>query len=570
MEGAGTEKEAQAAQPARPGAWLDLRLIAILLVVAAGVRIWVVARTEVPARDSIGYIRYAWRLQHEQWAKVMRESERHPGYPISIYLASIPIRHFFSAPDALEMQLSAQIASSVAGVLLVLPMYFLGRALFDRTVGFWSALLFQCLPESGLVLSDGLSESVFLLFAVSGLLMAVHALQHGSLWRFAWCGLFGGLAFLTRPEGGLIVAITGLVLLAMQLSRAWRRPWRRVLLCGGSLMFAAVLTTSPFFLTIRRPTTQPSSLQVIEDLFQTIRGAVLRQRAEVPRLGESDHSTCLAGISSPRPMLACTFAVWWHNPDDPPSKRVGWGMRALLQETIKGFHYVTWLPALLGLCWFRDRLRVVPGAWVILILCALIALALWRVAVVVGYMSDRHTLLIVCCGTFWGVAGTQVIGRRLAELCHRFAAGQVTRWLAGNSHYWSTGLFLVLIASGLPRTLAPLHADRAGHRTAGLWLAEHAGPSDIVDDPFCWAHFYAGKVFLEGLALPPFTIRYIVLEKSKNPHSRLPSIPELRELAKRRGTLVYHCPLHRAGSKEEIEVFAVPNSAGTSSSPSRQ
>src|SRR5262249_8201450 len=160
------------------------------------------------------------------------------------------------------------------------------------------------------------------------------------------------------------------------------------------------------------------------------------------------------------------------------------------------------------------------------------------IAVVVGYMSDRHTLLIVCCGTFWGVAGMRVIGRRLAELCHRFAASQVTQRLTGNSDYWSTGLFLILIASGLPRTLAPLHAARAGHRTAGLWLAEHAGPSDIVDDPFCWAHFYAGKVFLEGMPLPAPTLRYIVLEKSTNPHSRLPSIPELRKLAEQRGTLV--------------------------------
>ena len=230
---------------------------------------------------------------------------------------------------------------------------------------------------------------------------------------------------------------------------------------------------------------------------------------------------------------------------------------ATIGRGVNHYDRVTWLPALLGLWWSRQRMRAAPGAWILLLLSGLIALSLWRVAVGKGYASDRHALLIVFCGTFWGVAGIQVIGRRLAAIARR------SDWkLAGNDGWWSTIFLGLLAASGLPKTLAPLHADRAGHRTAGLWLSEHAGPNDRVDDPFCWAHYYAGKVFVEGMSLSPSTMRYVVLEKSKNPHSRLSSIPELRQLVEQQGTLVYHCPLKRPKTREEIEVFAVPVQGG--------
>src|SRR5262249_17432810 len=147
------------------------------------------------------------------------------------------------------------------------------------------------------------------------------------------------------------------------------------------------------------------------------------------------------------------------------------------------FHYVTWLPALLGLWWFRDRFPALLGTWVLLLLCGLIALALWRVAALMGYTSDRHALLIVLCGTVWGVAGIRVMAGRAADLCRRLMSHRPGWSIVASERCWAAGLLLTLIASGLPKTLAPLHADRAGHRTAGLWLAEHAGPGDIVDDP---------------------------------------------------------------------------------------
>src|SRR5438128_2408214 len=54
----------------RVPSWLVLSL---LLTAGLGLRLWVIARTEVAARDSIGFIRYALRLEHDPLTKVLKE-----------------------------------------------------------------------------------------------------------------------------------------------------------------------------------------------------------------------------------------------------------------------------------------------------------------------------------------------------------------------------------------------------------------------------------------------------------------------------------------------------------------
>src|SRR5205807_4188326 len=133
-------------------------------------------------------------------------------YPMTVLAISGPVRQIVNGSDLVVMQLSAQITSGLAGILLILPMFYLGKELFDRRVGFWATAIFQCLPVGARVMSDALSESLFLLMSATALLLAVRGFRTGSWRRFALCGLLAGLAYLTRPEGILIVAAVILVL----------------------------------------------------------------------------------------------------------------------------------------------------------------------------------------------------------------------------------------------------------------------------------------------------------------------------------------------------------------------
>src|SRR5439155_3250459 len=134
-----------------------------------------------PARDSIGFIRYALEFQTDPWRRVLRNNHQRPGYPLTILAASLPVRAACEAPDAETpdpeaMSFSAQLASNIAAVLLVIPMFYLGKLLFHRAAGFGAAALFQCLPVSGHILSDGLSEALFLLLASAALALSVLAM----------------------------------------------------------------------------------------------------------------------------------------------------------------------------------------------------------------------------------------------------------------------------------------------------------------------------------------------------------------------------------------------------------
>jgi hypothetical protein len=153
---------------------------------------------------------------------------------------------------------------------------------------------------------------------------------------------------------------------------------------------------------------------------------------------------------------------------------------------------------------------------------------------------------------------------------------------------WPTRLLLVgLACSGLVEGLRPLHANRAGHHAAGRWLAEHAQPADPVIDPFCWASYYAGRLFQEGrpVAAPADyrPTQYVVVEgksseaphcrpkslaswlfgpgtvpdRPEGEHPRLPLMTEALSLTQH-GQLVYHWPEQVPEANARVKVYAVP------------
>jgi len=251
-----------------------------------------------------------------------------------------------------------------------------------------------------------------------------------------------------------------------------------------------------------------------------------------------------------RTPLAMTLAVFhegWREDFHPGG--LGWGLAALAKETGKSFHYGLWVPTLLGLWCFRRRLRGEPGAWVPLVMCGCHAVLLTLLSVIAGYVSERHTLLFVMCGLSWAVAELLALPEQLGAIGRVLAGGRYRRAV-------EVVVLAALAASALPEALKPMHAGRVGHRKAGLWIAAHAELSDAVMDPFCWAHFYAGRVFEEGVPQPvppahtPKT--FVVLDHS-NHHSRIPQLPEARRLAEG------HEPAYQwpSGQNALVEVYVV-------------
>jgi hypothetical protein len=126
-------------------------------------------------------------------------------------------------------------------------------------------------------------------------------------------------------------------------------------------------------------------------------------------------------------------------------------------------------------------------------------------------------------------------------------------------------LLCCMLAAGLPKSLQTLHANRAGHHAAGLWLAQHTALGDIIEDDHFWAHYYAGRVFQEShpLASPPGFVptRYVVVGRRDKEIVLTWNSPGPRDEAKLReegGTIVYHWPAPSNPADAPIVVYAVP------------
>jgi hypothetical protein len=582
-----------AAGLARHASRLDLYRIVFLVLLATAVRMWHISHTEVTARDGVGFIRYAWDLERLPWKQVFRTNPHPPLYPVSILGVSFLTRQLMHGNDAVAMQVSAQTASALAGVLLVIPMFLLGRSLVGSRSAFWATALFQCLPASTRVLSDALSEGVWLLLTATALLAALRGFRNQSWIALGFSGLCSGLAYLARPEGVIVAMAIGAVLIGAQFTSRWRRPWSKVVGCAASLGLGAVAVASPYIAVIGHLTNKTTGIEILQAALQEgpgtsqfarekmlsrdPKGAAATEPLPRGRGPDTQEPETIApllttGITSegPEPLPAQTsettrgvqsasLGIYWLDARKTErGRRLVWGLKAVFGEYIKGFGYFAWLPALVGVCCCPGPFRRELGAWAVFALCLLYTLALWRVAYVAGYVSERHSLPFVMCGLYWVVGGVD-------WLCSRLTGSWMQarwRWVRPfPARQGSVALILLAALAGvaLPKSLEPLHANRAGFHAAGLWLAEHAEPTDAIVDPFAWAEYYAGHALRDTkavVALSP-SRRFVVVGGSGNEHARLPLMPAAESLANQ-GTLVYRWPTQKTKQKaEEVLVYCV-------------
>ncbi|MBI2806492.1 MAG: glycosyltransferase family 39 protein [Planctomycetes bacterium] len=510
----------------------DWLLIAGLVLLVLPLRLWLLYNTEVTARDSIGYIRYALHFEEKSWTESVRENQQHPGYPLMVLAMSQPIRALDGATTPENMVLATQLVSLLASLVLIMPMYWLGRQAFDRPVSFWATLLYQYLPVSAQHLSDGVSEPTYLVFLVSGLLFLARAVRAYRLTDCALCGFFTGLAYLTRPEGLLILPAFGATILAMQFRAPWRCSRLRFVACGATVVLVACAVGSPYAWAVRGLTNKPAGRDLI-------RNATGHQASTAP----GQHH-----------LFAITFPK-----SDSKVVNLARGVWALTMEVVQGFHYGAAIFLPLGLWWSRRSLVQNPAAWALGAYLAGHALILVGLAMTVGYISDRHVMILVLCGSFFVVAGMRELPRRFLAWRSRtqLSTGPLVWWRS--APVWFAVLLAVLIGACLPRTTQRLHGNRAGNHHAGQWLRAHLEQGDVVYDDHCWSHFFAGLVFQEGKDVPiPRDAQptcYVVSTRARDP-----KMDEARQAGNgiANARLVYAWPEGVAPAKARVLVYARP------------
>lgn len=464
----------------------DRTALISLLGLCLVLKVIVLARDPILARDGIHYIQFAYDLcagADEQlfqssfaplspnrfvWTNVFEKHPYHPGYPF-VVAGCAKVYQWFRPGDLspTEWQWCAHVAASIAGLMLVLPLYALARCVLPTHTAWLGTALFLILPAPVQITTDALAESWLLLFLLISLWCLVRAVRDPRPRWFALAGALAGCGYLVRPEAVVIPAAALLTLVTFRWWNGHVMPWRPALRGGVLLVAGFLYVAAPYMLLIGKFSARPSANQVVE------------LATDVLRSGASpDSSACFAE----------------RRQDGVNGRHID---RVRMSDAVtlvgsalgKAGHYFLWPLAAAGavLLWRTRRGDPALGLFTCTVVTYLAMLL--RLAYSAGYTSERHTLLIVSLASLFAARALVHFSCWIRE---RYQGG----WLAP----WAFGL--VLVGLSLSKALQPLHAGQAGHRQAGLWLAKHSNGLTTVHDPYLWATFYSGKLTTSSLPIP--------------------------------------------------------------------
>jgi hypothetical protein len=569
----------------RPGtSWKgDASRLALVLLFAIGVRAVMVANTAVVSRDCIKFVRDALHLEQPPPHRtgpldVIRHAEYPPGYPVAILGMSHLVRPTMGGTTVETMAFSAQLVSAVAGVLLVIPLYFLVRRTLDRNIACSAALMFTVLPVCVEVTSDGISDGLFVLTAVCALWFAARALDQDR-WRraFGWglgAGLCCGAGYLVRPDAAIVALGTGLTFAGVVVRRLRGGGWRPPFLAGVGLVVGAVLIAGPYVWAIGGLTNKPAGKGMVDVLSGDEPDPVFFRRDET-RLGPG----------------RVPVAAWWDPAAFKDESKPVWAFKNLIYEYLKTGHYVVPVFTAIGLFALRRRLAE-PKIALLLTVAAVQFVVLWLLAWKIGYVSQRHTLLMMLVSCVLAAAAFPALGAWAVQAWHMRAFSRkglrVFTWFVQpeRARAWVHALRRsnvpvlaaiwtgIVVAPAIPRDFYSLHAERVGHKEAGLWLAANAEPAAEIVDPFGWAEWYAGRSVRDWPVPDPHypswnpfraPYVYVVFEpNAKSPHSRLEYYWLARNMANppsrspRQPVVVYQYPPDLPWNKVRVAVYRCP------------
>lgn len=450
-------------------------------------------RSALPAQDGLKFVRVARDFQNQPFSDVVRASDQHPLYPLCIAAVEPLTRQFFGrSPTA--WRVAAQGVSAVAWVVMLVPIYGLSRALFNRPTAKLACLLQLALPASAEFGHETLSDPLALCLLLTTLWLGLCAVRSKKPTLPLFCGTIAGLGFWTRPE----VAIAPIALMAWGL---WRFSQNRR---RGEIRPEMSPPRWRVMADFRRLGSIGLAFFAVVGVYATVKGELseklaLRRSAAIA----SKHDAARPAAHAVPPEIRRPGMDFSPKEEARPHR---WGVARAAMGLVRGwFAGLGWTFALLAI-WGMIRVPARATSRLVQIYAVIFGAIVIRHAMTLGYLSDRHLLSLVLLSLPWAAAGLRKIGQRLTE------AGSVSiqsRRLAG----FATVLVVLLSASILEAR--PSHPTRTGHLDAGLWLAAHARPEEAVLDTRGWANFVAGRTQYDywhvGQAFCDRRLRYLVV-----------------------------------------------------------
>jgi len=483
-------------------------LLAIVVLAAFGVRLFVGLRAEMISRDGAKFLWYAQGLSRQPLAE-MRARDQHPLYP-ALVLATHqvleglrPICGVVPADPVRSWPLAGVIVTLAGGLAVVVAVYLLANSLFDARVALMAALLAAAAAEfcqlSADVLTDMPHLAVYLLAMVAG----IRGVRDRKRICLFLAGVLSGAAFLIRPEGAEVAVV--MVVGAAMVARSW--PLRDRAIGVLAVCIGAALVASPYMAVTGKLVPKKSIKHMLwgskpgdesSGFFQTapstcsaVFTSSTRRRLQPARP--------LVRIASVLPMLVSArarsprlFDVFGSLNTYIPTGQCdqttlasvagrellhAWGLIA--QDWVRALRVTLLLPAIV---WLIRRRR--PGVEMIgsrLVATALVLHVVIASALIIRFdywtwFSLRHVMVLAALTLPFSAAGIAAVLDLLPSPRRRLAV---------------IALAVGLVGPTLPWMLETRYADLVHLRRAGEWVRKHGESSPAVMTTRHRVAFYA-------------------------------------------------------------------------------
>lgn len=217
-----------------------LKILSLILAFAFALRIFLIIYPEVIHNDGIEYIRHAKQISSGDWTG----GKAPPLYPALVAFNYSFIRNY---------ELAGILVSVIFGSLLVFPIFYLGRELFNEKTGVLAAIFASVHPFLYIHSGSVLTESTYHFLLATSVLFGWKAFCEGKLQHLLLFSLSTTFAYLTRPEAIGFLFVFSIWVLFFNPPNG-RRYWiKRVgMILLGVLAF--IIFSSPYLIQIRKET----------------------------------------------------------------------------------------------------------------------------------------------------------------------------------------------------------------------------------------------------------------------------------------------------------------------------
>ena len=239
----------------------DKHPLLLIFGIAIATRLACTYFTPIFSKDGVHFLFLAGKC-HSQGLQSILGNPQHPLFP---FLTSL-FAYIFPS-----LEVAARFVTFTAGILGLGFVYWTGLLLFGKRVAKWAALFFAVHPVLVEINTDIITESLFSLFVLAGIALLVKILKsdRASKLLIFLTGISAGFAYLTRPEGLLLVAAGTFLLFILPLAKrkSSDSSFLKAFLTGIWLnlffILGFLLIGSPYMLAIGGITTKHSIQEII-------------------------------------------------------------------------------------------------------------------------------------------------------------------------------------------------------------------------------------------------------------------------------------------------------------------